>query len=763
MRNYDNLSDYEFEGLVGDLLGTELGIRFERFTRGPDQGIDLRHFRRRRRSADVVQVKHYKGSTWNDLKSAAKRELPRLKKLKPKPATYRFVTSQGLTPARKQTLKETLSPFIAREDYVLGRDDVDSLLDSHPDVERRHTKLWLGSSAALDALLKSGTYTRSRHLAEEIRRTLPLWVQGEAFTDARTRLANESVCLIAGPAGIGKTTLAQMLVAGAIDDGFEPIAVSGDIEEAWDVFDPEIPQIFFYDDFLGHTTLVELTKNEDSRLVSFMARVAESPNTLFVLTTREYILQRAVQMSERLRRQGLASSRLLLRLDRYSRFDRALILHNHVWQSPRLDASAMDELAADRGYKRIVDHSNFTPRLIEYITGLQPRHAMALEPGQRWIDTAVDALDHPKQIWRHAWEQQLRDVERALLLTLSLLPRDAQINDLRAAFDRWCEVAGIPLTPKRFERALEVVDEGFVRSRLEGGELLVSVLNPGLQDFLDDQFDDDPSLVSLAVSAAAFFEQLAYLWNRGRDDPKSSVLPALLATDLASAVDRLLTEPSAVWVLVRGSSNDSRMRHWHFGVESRLSNVIDMARAPGAPTALMTLVEARLEALLEDWHAGHGDEGGAFRLVPLLLDGDAPFGPDGWQEGMKSLLTNEPVQADEWEHVAEFRDLVPDVFSDDDWSDLQTRFGSWASYELRYRADEMQTEDELYEIEVAAEQFEVALDDSDIEVARKDIRERLAAQDHYEDMELQRWKEEDRPVERAEEGQLDSLFRGSGD
>jgi hypothetical protein len=61
-------------------------------------------------SPDVVQVKHYMGSTWNDLKQAAKRELTRLKKLKPKPASYRFVTSQGLTPARKRVLKETLAP-----------------------------------------------------------------------------------------------------------------------------------------------------------------------------------------------------------------------------------------------------------------------------------------------------------------------------------------------------------------------------------------------------------------------------------------------------------------------------------------------------------------------------------------------------------------------------------------------------------------------------------------------------------------------------
>ena len=41
-RNWHNLSDYEFEQLVGDVLGVDLAMRFERFTRGKDGGIDLR-------------------------------------------------------------------------------------------------------------------------------------------------------------------------------------------------------------------------------------------------------------------------------------------------------------------------------------------------------------------------------------------------------------------------------------------------------------------------------------------------------------------------------------------------------------------------------------------------------------------------------------------------------------------------------------------------------------------------------------------------
>src|SRR3954462_3762274 len=113
MRNYAALSFAEYEKLVGDLFGEALGMRFERFGAGRDQGIDLRHMVETG-GPDVIQVKHYLGSSWSDLKKAAKSERLRLERLDPAPGTYRFVTSQSLTPGRKDTLVELLEPFISR-------------------------------------------------------------------------------------------------------------------------------------------------------------------------------------------------------------------------------------------------------------------------------------------------------------------------------------------------------------------------------------------------------------------------------------------------------------------------------------------------------------------------------------------------------------------------------------------------------------------------------------------------------------------------
>src|SRR4051794_11724024 len=158
MRNWDNISDYELEAVVADLLGAEDRVRYERFARGPDQGIDLRHLGPG--SPDVVQCKHYKGSTWPTLKAAVKREGKKLPDLDPAPAPYRLVSTQRLTPARKAELAALLAPFVTADDQIHGLEDLEGLLNRPPEVERRHVKLWLASGTQLGALLRPGTATR---------------------------------------------------------------------------------------------------------------------------------------------------------------------------------------------------------------------------------------------------------------------------------------------------------------------------------------------------------------------------------------------------------------------------------------------------------------------------------------------------------------------------------------------------------------------------------------------------------------------------
>lgn len=147
--DFSSLSPSEFESLTRDLLGRELGVRFEAFPDGPDDGMDGRHA-----TADgdvVLQAKHYNRSGFAKLKAAMKRERASIDALGPK--RYLLAASVALTPANKDQLAAEIGPALITVGDIFGLDDLIALLRKFPDVETTHPALWQQSGAVLKFLI----------------------------------------------------------------------------------------------------------------------------------------------------------------------------------------------------------------------------------------------------------------------------------------------------------------------------------------------------------------------------------------------------------------------------------------------------------------------------------------------------------------------------------------------------------------------------------------------------------------------------------
>jgi GTPase SAR1 family protein len=61
--------------------------------------------------------------------------------------------------------------------------------------------------------------------------------------------------ILAGPPGVGKTTLANMLLYTHLEKGYGATVIQRDVQEGQKLFQEGERQIFYFDDFMGSTFL----------------------------------------------------------------------------------------------------------------------------------------------------------------------------------------------------------------------------------------------------------------------------------------------------------------------------------------------------------------------------------------------------------------------------------------------------------------------------------------------------------------------------
>ena len=92
----------------------------------------------------------------------------------------------------------------------------------------------------------------------------------------------------------------------------------------------------------------------------------------------------------------------MLTIDKLTLFDRAKILYNHIWFS-KLSEDFIDEYYKDKRYREIINHQNFNPRLVEFITDIERLNVSSSSVYWSYI---VDTLSNPKDIWNDCFKIQ---------------------------------------------------------------------------------------------------------------------------------------------------------------------------------------------------------------------------------------------------------------------------------------------------------------------------------------------------------------------
>jgi energy-coupling factor transporter ATP-binding protein EcfA2 len=507
--DFSTLGSSDLENLVCDLLNEDLPkdskVNYKTFKDGKDKGIDILYASEAHPYDHIGQVKHYYRTGFDVLLHHIKNtELAKVRLLTPN--KYIFATSVDLSVKETERIQEVFKPFLKTVNDIYGKKDLNRLLATYEVVFNRHYKLWFSDAAVLKKILASELIYRTADFVEnELTRRIRVHVRTPLLGEAKISLETNCFVVITGEPGVGKTTLAEMLVYDYLKEDFELLYIHDDIKEVEKFLrNDDSKQIVYFDDFLG-SNAVEINKAQGSEtaLISIIRRIRRYPNKRLIFTTRTHILNIAIDQSEKLKRSHIKAAETIFNLHEYSRDLKTQLLLNHIDEA-EIDPDLKSVLQEEQIFNFILEHQNFNPRSIEYITTKENIKEFNHEKYRSFI---IHNFNNPQEIWAHAYRNQIGIGERLLLNTLLTFDGPVELPLLENAFNKRVQIDGKArqvLEINAFRTALYRLDKGFIvfqRNR-------VNFINPSLKDFLRQFLQNDSYEIGLILNSVRYIHQV---------------------------------------------------------------------------------------------------------------------------------------------------------------------------------------------------------------------------------------------------------------
>ena len=500
--NFLNLDSYEFEQLCSDVLSVYLNKSFRVFAPGPDGGIDIKQENGSEEIIGQAKRHKYPQSDYSD-------ELSKLKTKQCK--KYYFFIACPLSASKRTSIFNCFEEYMEDETHVFDSIKLNELLDEekYQHVLLKHFRLWAASEKMLRILMPNSINFDTSTFIENVKKHQKYYVETSEYISALKTFYENRVILIKGDPGVGKSTTSEMIVLSFLNkfpNARFLYSSSGNIEalKSSISIDSDICELVYIDDFLGDIIL-SLRGDKISNIVSFVNYFKNCKNKYLIINTRVVILNDAqskfIDFDKTIKDVGIKQ----IELKNLTKSDKSLILYNHIYFSDISDEDKTDFLNK-KLYKKIVEHKNYNPRLIETICNKNHFELSGL-PFEKYV---IDVLNNQEKTWKHSFENNLLAVDRILLHILySFGSQFVSLLSLEKAFRFEAKKRNdIDLSADVFNQSIRKLNGSFIYIEVYFCFKYVRFLNPSVKECIKNM-----PLFFDKMSDFSFIDQYFFIWG----------------------------------------------------------------------------------------------------------------------------------------------------------------------------------------------------------------------------------------------------------
>ena len=312
-----------------------------------------------------------------------------------------------------------------------------------------------------------------------------------------TKLEENHVVIISGEPGIGKTTLAENIILSYVKQGFKFFEIKDSINSEFEICQKSEKQIFYFDDFLGSNYLDVIENKQASNIVKFINIVKNNKNKRFILTSRTNIFNQSLVLTDTFKDKNIDNNEFILQIKNLRDIDKAHILHRHLFNNG-LSEEFINEVCIDKRYKQIINHKNFNPRLIAFITNAQKIEKEQIVVEEYW-EYILDKLNNPQDIWKNTFDKQSDEFNRILVILTVFNGNKITEDKLRDSYYKYIELAGLTSNShvsKEFDSIIEEVVKYFLnRNQTYSKKIEYSLFNPSIADFVLNRYKNNLAIL----------------------------------------------------------------------------------------------------------------------------------------------------------------------------------------------------------------------------------------------------------------------------